>query len=354
MLKITGNIMRRILITGGAGFIGSNFIHYWLKQYPQDFLVVLDALTLTANKNHLTGIPKEQLVFIEGTINDRTNVLKILKKHNLHTIIHFAAETTIEESTKDSTTALETNVMGTHSLLQAAVDYQEKTHTYVRFHHVSTSDVYGSLPANGSAFSEDASNIPNTPYAASKAASDSLVHAYGHTYGLPTTISHSVDTFGPRQHPNKLIPKVIEHVLNNKEIILYGNGYQTRSWIYVSDHCQAIDLILHQGRIGERYNVGSDVILTNVELIRKICHSIEILLESDPVFAHKFLDTPFVKGNQNDQLIRFTHDTRGHDVHYAVNAHKIMMDLGFKPQHDFDRALMDTIYWYLNQRLTIE
>ena len=241
--------------------------------------------------------------------------------------------------------------MGTHSLLQAAVDYQEKTHTYVRFHHVSTSDVYGSVPAEGSPFSEDAPHRPNTPYGASKTASDAIVHAYGHTYGLPITISHGVDTFGPRQHPSKLIPKVIEHILKNQEIVLYGNGYQTRSWIYVPDHCQAIDLILHQGKIGERYNIGSDMTLSNVELIRKICQGVENLLASDSVFAQKFT---LAQGNGNEQLIRFTHDTKGHDLCYAVNSHKIMIDLGFKPQHDFDQALMDTIAWYLNAWLIEE
>lgn len=334
--------------------MGSNFIHYWMKQYPEDFLVVLDAAIPTDTQNHLLGVPKEQLVFIEGNINGRENVLKILKKYKLHTIVHFAAETNIEKSVSDFPSFLQTNVLGTQSVLQAAVDYQEKTHTYVRFHHVSTSEVYGCLPADASPFLENAPNAPHTPYAASKAASDGIVHAYGHTYGLPITMSHAVDTFGPRQQINKLIPKVIQHILKNQEIVLYGDGYQTRSWIYAPDHCQAIDLILHQGRIGERYNIGSDMVLTNVELIRKICQGVESLLASDPVFTQKFSNAPFSKGAPNDQLIRFTHDTKGHEIRYIVSAHKMMAELGFKPQHDFDRALLDTIAWYLNEWLTKE
>jgi dTDP-glucose 4,6-dehydratase len=354
MLKITGNIMRRILITGGAGFMGSNFIHYWLQQYPQDFLVILDTTNSMAHDSYFLTMPKEQLVFIEGTIQDRTSVLKILKKYTLHTIIHFAAETSTEQAMADPAHFLETNVLGTHRLLQAAVDYQEQTHTYVRFHHVSTSSVYGPVLINGEPFIEGTPHAPNNLYAASKSASDGIVHAYGHNYGLPITISHGVDTFGAHQQPTKLIPKVIQHILKNQEIILYGDGYQTRSWLYAPEHCQAIDLILHQGKIGERYNIGSDIALTNVELVRKICQGVESLLTSDPILAHKFTKTPFAKGKPNDQLIRFTHDTKGHDIRYAVNSHKAMIELGFKPQHDLDRALTDTIAWYLNAWLTAE
>ncbi len=346
--------MRRILITGGTGFMGSNFIHYCLKHYPQDFLVVLDAAQPLAHDSYLLAIPKEQLVFIEGTIQDRGSILKILKKYNLHTIIHFAAETLTEESMVDSSRFLETNVLGTHSLLQAAVEFQEKTHTYVRFHHISTSEVYGPVPINREPFTEDAPHAPNTLYAASKSPIDGTVHAYGHTYGLPITISHGVDTFGTRQRPTKLIPKVIHHILKNQEIILYGDGYQTRSWLYAPDHCQAIDFILHQGRIGETYNIGSDTTLSNVELVRKVCQGVESFLASDPILVNKFTKAPFAQGNHSDQLIRFTHDTKGHDIRYAVNSHKIMIQLGFKPQHDFDRALMDTIAWYLNAGLTAE
>ena len=347
-------MMRRILITGGTGFIGSNFIHYWLQQYPQDFLVVLDIAKPLPHDSYFLTIPKDRLVFIEGTIQDRASVLKILEQYTLHTILHFAAEATTEEAMANSAHFLETNVLGTHSLLQAAVDYQERTHTYVRFHQASTSAVYGPVPMNGEPFTEEAPHAPNNLYAASKSASDGIVHAYGRRYGLPITISHGVDTFGARQHPTKLIPKVIQHILKNQEILLYGDGYQTHSWIYAPDHCQAIDLILHQGKIGERYNIGSDTNLSNVDLVRKICQAVESLLTSDPILAHKFTKTPFATGNPNDQLIRFTHDTKGQDIRYAVNSHKAMMELGFKPQHDFDEALGDTIAWYLNVWLTAE
>ena len=311
----------KLLVTGGAGFIGSNFVRYWLDKYPEDEVVNLDALTYAGNLENLKGVENNpRYRFVRGDIRDKSTVFGVIE--GIEMVVHFAAESHVDRSILDPFDFVTTNVSGTYLLLEAARKHG------VRFHHVSTDEVFGSLALGSKEkFHEETAYNPRSPYAASKAASDHLVRAYHTTYGLPVTISNTSNNFGPYHFPEKLIPLAITNALENKSIPLYGDGKQVRDWLYVIDHCRAIDLIIQKGRIGETYLIGGlTEDLANVDVVKKIL---------------TMLGKP-------DGLIEFVKDRPGHDVRYAVDWSKAQTELGYSPQHSFDEYLEQTIRWFQN------
>ncbi len=314
----------KLLITGGAGFIGSNFIHYWLNKYPQDSIVNLDKLTYAGNLDNLCNIKKKpNYQLIKGDICDAKLVNEIMK--GIDVIVHFAAESHVDRSISFPALFIQTNIIGTQVLLEAALRHKVK-----RFHHVSTDEVFGSLKlADRKKFSEESAYRPRSPYAASKASSDHLVRAYFETYNLPITITNCSNNFGPYQYPEKLIPLAITNILENKKIPIYGDGLYVRDWLYVEDHCRAIDLVLKKGKIGETYCIGGmNKDITNLEVIKKILF---------------FLD-------KDESWIEFIKDRPGHDRKYSINWSKINRQLGWKPSADFDYLLKKTIIWYRDNK----
>lgn len=315
----------KILVTGGAGFIGSNFILYWIKHYPDDQIVNLDKLTYAGNLDNLKLIENNKnYTFIKGDICDPDTVQKAMQ--GVDTVVHFAAESHVDRSIMEPAPFVLTNILGTQVLLAAALKNNIK-----RFHHVSTDEVYGSLELDSKEkFSEETKYNPRSPYAASKAGSDHLVRAYFTTYGLPITISNCSNNFGPYQYPEKLIPLTITNIFEGKKVPVYGDGLNVRDWLYVDDHLRAIELILQKGKIGETYCVGGlteDV--NNLEAVKKI---LEIL------------------GKGEDQ-IEFVSDRLGHDRKYAMDWTKIKNELGWKPLHNFDEYLESTVKWYKDNEL---
>ncbi len=309
-----------ILVTGGAGFIGSNFIQYWLKKYPVDKIINLDKLTYAGDLNNLQEIEhNKNYQFIKGDINDIKLIDKLMQK--VDTVVHFAAETHVDNSISGPDIFVTTNVVGTHNLLKSALKYKIK-----RFHHVSTDEVFGSLDLKDEVkFNEQTNYDPRSPYSASKAAADHLVRAYHTTYNLPVTITNCSNNYGPRQHQEKLLPKAIINLIQGKKVPIYGDGLYVRDWLYVDDHCQAIDLVLHKGKIGETYCVGGmteDV--NNLEIIKMI---LDIL-------------------GKNEDQIEFVKDRPGHDRRYAVDWTKIKNELGYQPKYELKEYLKMTVRWY--------
>ncbi|MFA6306901.1 MAG: dTDP-glucose 4,6-dehydratase [Patescibacteria group bacterium] len=312
----------KILITGGAGFIGSNFIHYWLKKYPSDSLVNLDALTYAGNLKNLRDLENNKnYKFIKGDICDAGLVNQIVKGVDL--IVHFAAESHVDRSIIDCGDFIRTNVEGTRILLDAA-----KNNGKIRFHHISTDEVFGALGMAGPAFNEKTAYDPRSPYSASKAASDHLARAYWHTHKLPVTISNCSNNYGPYQFPEKVIPLFITNLLENKKVPVYGRGNNIRDWIYVGDHNAGVDAIINKGRIGETYCLGGASELTNLELTRKIL---------------KLMD-------RGEEMIEYVSDRPGHDLRYAIDYSKAKNELDWEPAVNFDEGLGKTIDWYKNNQ----
>ena len=313
-----------VLVTGGAGFIGSNFIYYWLKNHPDDQLVNLDKLTYAGNLANLDSVKNNpHYSFIKGDICDPEVVDQAMKDINV--VVHFAAESHVDRSITAPAVFVMTNVVGTQVLLDAALKHQVK-----RFHHISTDEVFGSLALNSQEkFSETTPFKPNSPYSASKAGSDHLVRAYHQTYGLPVTITNTSNNYGPFQFPEKLIPLAITNLIQGKKVPLYGDGLNVRDWLYVADHCQGIDLVLKQGRPGETYCLGGlTEDLSNLEIIKKI---IKIM-------------------GKSEDSIEFVTDRPGHDRRYALDWTKAKTELGYQPEHNFDTYLAQTIDWYKNNQ----
>ncbi|WP_138380603.1 dTDP-glucose 4,6-dehydratase [Luteithermobacter gelatinilyticus] len=343
--------MVNFLVTGGAGFIGSNFVHYMRKRRPEDNIIVLDALTYAGNKKNLDAIQAdENFSFIHGDICDTALVENILIENDIDTIVHFAAESHVDRSIEGPDVFLQTNIVGTHSLLKAAkkVWLDEKGKKDHRFHHVSTDEVYGTLSPDDPAFSETTPYAPNSPYSASKAASDHLVRAYHHTYGLNTTISNCSNNYGPYQFPEKLIPLFILNVLHGRPLTIYGDGQQIRDWLHVEDHCRGIELILDKGKPGEVYNIGGNSELTNLFVVDTLCNAIDEAFEKDETLRKRFPDAPCSKGKPSQELKVYVKDRPGHDRRYAINASKIEKELGYKPVHTFEAGFFSTLEWYLN------
>jgi dTDP-glucose 4,6-dehydratase len=341
--------MANIIVTGGAGFIGANFVHHWRKVSPGDTIVVLDALTYAGNRANLDGL--EQVELVVGDICDTDLVLKLLRERSVETIVHFAAESHVDRSITGPDAFVTTNVIGTHSLLKAAKTawLDEGSGKPHRFHHVSTDEVYGSLEADDPAFSETKAYAPNSPYSASKAGSDHLVRAYHHTFGLETTTSNCSNNYGPFQFPEKLIPLFTLNALSGRNLPIYGDGMNVRDWLHVEDHCLGIELILRRGRIGETYNVGGGQELPNLMVIEEICKAVDAAFVSDPSLAMRFPDAPAALGRSSLELKTFVTDRKGHDRRYAIDETKIRSELGYAPARDFPQGFAETLHWFLDR-----
>jgi dTDP-glucose 4,6-dehydratase len=327
-----------IIVTGGAGFIGSNFVHYWLKSY-QEPVLVLDALTYAGNLKNLEAFQKDpRLIFVKGDIGDATLVSQLFQDYQARALLNFAAESHVDRSIYDPQAFLRTNIDGTYVLLQQSLLYFQKLplekQAAFRFLQVSTDEVYGSLLPDDPPFSETTPYAPNSPYAASKAASDHLVRAWHHTYGLPTLISNCSNNYGPLQFPEKLIPLMIQQALAFKPLPIYGDGQNIRDWLYVEDHCRALDCILQQGQAGAHYNVGGNNELKNIEVVQRLCELLDDL-------------QPRADGRSYRQQMTFVADRPGHDRRYAINSQKLQRELGWQPQESFRSGLEKTVRWYL-------
>lgn len=339
-----------MLVTGGAGFIGSNFAHHWLANHPGDRLVVLDLLTYAGHPGNLadaSGHPDFR--FVRGDISDTPAVEDLLRSERIDTIVHFAAESHVDRSITGPDAFITTNVIGTHSLLKAARKtwLDQRTVPRHRFHHVSTDEVYGSLGPSDPAFSETTQHAPNSPYSASKAASDHLVRAYHHTFGLQVTTSNCSNNYGPRHFPEKLIPLVIVNILRGLPVPIYGDGRNVRDWLHVSDHCRGIELVLEKGRPGEVYNIGGGAEAENIVLVRQLCHLVDEAFRRDASLPARFPDSPGGSGRESASLITFVKDRAGHDRRYAIDCTKARRELGYVAQQTLEQGLRDTVQWYL-------
>ncbi|HHX08686.1 MAG TPA: dTDP-glucose 4,6-dehydratase [Chloroflexi bacterium] len=338
--------MKQVLVTGGAGFIGSNFIHWLLKQNPDVHIVNLDALTYAGSLENLKDLPDpSRHTFLKGSITDRALVDSIFSEHKIDTVIHFAAESHVDRSILNPGIFVDTNVVGTFTLLEAArrswLVEKNVPVEQARFHHVSTDEVFGTLTPEEPPFEEDTSYSPRSPYAASKASSDHFVRAYHITYGLPVTISNCSNNYGPRQFPEKLIPLMVLNALNGRALPVYGDGMQIRDWLYVDDHCEAIWKVATQGRVGETYCVGGDNQPPNIEIVKTICSILDELQPNSEFTPH-------------EQLIKYVQDRPGHDRRYDINIDKIQQELGWQPRHDLAQGLLDTVKWYMDNPEWVE
>jgi len=339
--------MANLIVTGGAGFIGANFVHHWRKVSPDDRIVVLDALTYAGNRANLDGLDGVELVV--GDICDTDLVSGLIDSRAIDTIVHFAAESHVDRSITGPDAFVTTNVVGTHSLLKAAKTawLDKGSGRPHRFHHVSTDEVYGSLGPNDPAFHEETPYAPNSPYSASKAGSDHLVRAYHHTYGLETTTSNCSNNYGPYQFPEKLIPLFLINALHGRALPIYGDGMNVRDWLHVEDHCRGIELILRKGRVGETYNVGGGQELPNIEVVREICGGVDAAFARDPSLAMRFPSASATHGRASEELMSYVTDRKGHDRRYAIDETKIRGELGYAPARGFSQGFAETLGWYL-------
>jgi dTDP-glucose 4,6-dehydratase len=344
---------RNVLITGGAGFIGANFVRHWLGRTTQGGVVVLDALTYAGNVENLAGLEREaRFEFVRGDICDENAVRELLERHRIDTLIHFAAESHVDRSILGPDDFIRTNVVGTHALLKAAKELwvDRKSVPAHRFHHVSTDEVYGSLGPEDAAFHESTPYAPNSPYSASKAGSDHLVRAYHETYGLDTTVTNCSNNYGPYQFPEKLIPLTLINILRGNPLPVYGDGLQVRDWLHVSDHCEAIAQALRLGGSGEVYNIGGNSETPNMEVVRTLCALVDERLAQDPELRTTFPGSPGARGGRAVDLITYVRDRPGHDRRYAIDFRKAQRELGYFPSRDLTRGLRETLDWYLSNR----
>jgi dTDP-glucose 4,6-dehydratase len=328
-----------LLVTGGAGFIGANFVLSTIAA-TGEAIVTLDKLTYAGNLGNLASLSGDaRHTFVKGDICDRALVRSLLQTHRPRAIVHFAAESHVDRSIEGPAEFVQTNVFGTFSLLEEARAHWEKlageARDAFRFLHVSTDEVYGSLGPSDLAFTEETPYAPNSPYAASKAASDHLVRAYRHTYGLPTLTTNCSNNYGPFQFPEKLIPLMIHQALAGKPLPVYGDGQNVRDWLYVADHCDAVRRVLEKGRLGETYNIGGNAERKNLDLVRALCALLDDLKPR--------------KGGRYAELISFVKDRPGHDRRYAIDASKIRRELGWQPRESFETGLARTVRWYLDR-----
>lgn len=334
---------KTILITGGAGFIGSNFVPYFCEKYPEYKIINLDKLTYAGNLENLRSCENmPNYSFVQGDICDADLIEKLFRENDVRGVIHFAAESHVDNSITGPRAFINTNIIGTFNLLDAARRHWmdapgriKPGYAYARFHHISTDEVYGALGATGE-FREDTPYAPNSPYSASKASSDFLVRAYHHTYGMNTTTSNCSNNYGPKQHNEKLIPHIISCALAGKSLPIYGRGENVRDWLYVMDHCRAIDLIFHQGRAGETYNVGGHNERNNITIVKTICSILDEL-------------RPRADGKKYESQIEFVADRAGHDFRYAIDAGKLEQELGWRANETFDTGIVKTVKWYLDR-----
>lgn len=339
-----------LLVTGGAGFIGVNFVYHWAEAHPQDSLVVLDALTYAGNRTSLAPLEQTgRIHFVEGNICDAPLVDRVMSKHQVSTVVHFAAESHVDRSITGPDAFIRTNLEGTHTLLSAARRaWLSGSGVEHRFHHVSTDEVYGSLAAGDPSFTETTRYEPNSPYSASKAGSDHLVRAYHHTYGLQVTTSNCSNNYGPYHFPEKLIPLCLTRTLDGGQLPVYGDGSNIRDWLYVEDHARGIARILESGTSGEVYNIGGHNEWANLDIVRLLCQMMDERFAKDEALAGRFPKAPQSRGANAESLIEFVSDRAGHDWRYAIDATKIERDLDFTPRETFETGLAKTISWYLN------
>ncbi len=338
--------MTNFLVTGGAGFIGVNFVRYWEAAHPNDAITVLDALTYAGNRASLNGTHAD---FVHGDIRDTALVEGLLRDRAVDTLVHFAAESHVDRSIHGPAAFVDTNVLGTLSLLTAArtvwLGDNAKPH---RFHHVSTDEVYGSLGPHDPAFSETTAYAPNSPYSASKAASDHLVRAWHHTYGLSVTTSNCSNNYGPYQFPEKLIPLFLINALHGRPLPIYGDGMQIRDWLHVEDHCRGIEAVLLKGCPGETYNIGGGAEMPNIAVIDTLCAAVDAAFARDAGLAARFPDAPAAKGAPTASLKTTVADRPGHDRRYAIDEAKARAELGYAPSRDFATGFAATLAWYLD------
>ncbi len=324
---------KTILITGGAGFIGSHVVRLFVNKYPEYRIVNLDKLTYAGNLENLTDVDsKPNYIFEKADITDSNHINELFSKYKFDGIIHLAAESHVDRSISDPMAFIKTNILGTTVLLNVALDNWKNNFENKRFYHISTDEVYGSLESNGF-FTETTAYDPRSPYSASKASSDHLVRAFYHTYKLPIVISNCSNNYGPNQFPEKLIPLSINNIKNNQPLPIYGKGENIRDWLYVIDHAKAIDLIFHQGKTGETYNIGGNNEWKNIDLIRLLCKIMDSKLNRKP--------------GTSAELITFVKDRAGHDKRYAIDSSKIQRELQWKPSLKFEEGLNQTVDWYL-------
>ena len=329
-----------ILVTGGYGFIGSNFILNWFKENDEG-LINIDSMTYAANKDNLKNLhEKHNYKFIEEDICNQENIFNILNKYKPRAVLNFAAESHVDNSIDSPDAFIKTNINGTFNLLKSSQKYwqslSENNKSSFRFIHISTDEVFGSLSMDDAAFTEENKYLPNSPYSASKASSDHLVRCYYHTYSLPIIITNCSNNYGPHQHHEKLIPKVIMNAVNHNDIPIYGSGMQIRDWLYVEDHVDALISVFKKGEVGETYNIGGNNEKNNVEVVNHICNLLDELLPNDSDSINKYSD-----------LINFVEDRPGHDFRYAINASKIKNELDWSPKENFESGMKKTIQWYL-------
>jgi dTDP-glucose 4,6-dehydratase len=332
--------MQNVLVTGGAGFIGSNFVRYLLQQEPAARVINLDALTYAGSLANLQNLPApERHIFAQGDICDAGFVQELFQTYQIDTVVHFAAESHVDRSILGPGEFVQTNIVGTFRLLESArqfwvVDKHVPLES-ARFHHVSTDEVFGTLGQDDPPFNENTPYSPRSPYSASKAASDHLVRAYSHTYGLPVSLSNCTNNYGPYQFPEKLIPLMILNALEGKALPVYGDGQQVRDWLYVEDHCEAIYLVLKKGRLGETYAIGGNNQPANIEIVKTICAVLDELQPDSPYTPHA-------------SLINYVQDRPGHDRRYAMDISKIRAELGWQPRRSLHSGLAETVRWYLD------
>lgn len=328
--------MRTLLITGGAGFIGSNFVRYWLNKHPEDRVVNLDALTYAGNLESLLDVEgSDNYRFVRADICDKDAIATVFQEESIDTVVNFAAESHVDRSILGPEAFIRTNVHGTFVLLETARNYWGGDTSSCRFLHVSTDEVYGSLEAGEPAFTEHTPFAPNSPYSASKASSDHLVRSYFHTYDLPVVTTNCSNNYGPYQFPEKLIPLVILNALEDKPLPIYGDGMNIRDWLHVEDHCRGIDRVLHEGRLGETFNIGGCNEWNNIDIVKLICSRLDELRPGDA---------------PKSSLITYVKDRLGHDRRYAIDAGKMQRELAWEPVYTFEQGIEETIHWYLDNQ----